>query len=42
MLAEFTAEEAALWQEQGGTAEKRETPSFREALDTVLRQKGRR
>lgn len=40
MLAEFTAEEAALWKE--GAEEKRETPSFREALNTVLRQKGRR
>lgn len=42
MLAEFTAEEAALWRERAGTVEKRETPSFRQALDTVLRQKGRR
>lgn len=41
MLAEFTAEEAAAWREQ--TAEERaQTPGFREALHTVLRQKGRR
>ena len=42
MLAELTAEEAAFWLEPAGTEEKRETPSFREALNTVLRQKGRR
>ena len=42
MLAEFTAEEAAFWREWVETAEKRETPSFREALNTVLRQRGRR
>ena len=43
MLAEFTEEEAALWREQAGTTDKKETtPSFREALNTVLRQKGRR
>lgn len=42
VLAEFTAEEAACWREQAETADKRETPSFRQALDTVLRQKGRR
>ena len=41
MLAEFTAE-AAFWRERVETAEKRETPSFREALNTVLRQRGRR
>ena len=42
MLAEFTAEEAAAWRKQAEAAEKTETPSFREALHTVLRQKGRR
>lgn len=42
LLAELTAEEAALWRERLKTEEKRETPSFREALNTVLRQKGRR
>ena len=42
MLAEFTAEEAAFWREWVETEEKRETPSFREALNTVLRQRGRR
>lgn len=42
LLAEFTAEEAACWREQAKTAEQKETPSFRQALDTVLRQKGRR
>lgn len=42
VLAEFTAEEAALWRERAETQEKRETPSFREALNTVMRQKGRR
>lgn len=42
VLTEFTAEEAALWQERAEAQEKRETPSFREALNTVLRQKGRR
>lgn len=42
LLAEFTAEEAATWREQAETAEKSETPSFREALNTVLRQRGRR
>ena len=42
LLTELTEEEAALWRDQSGTAGKRETPSFREALNTVLRQKGRR
>lgn len=42
LLAEFTAEEAACWREQAETASQKETPSFRQALDTVLRQKGRR
>ena len=42
LLAEFTEEEAALWRDQSGAVKKRETPSFREALDTVLRQRGRR
>ncbi len=42
MLAEFTAEEAALWRENTERESKSETPSFRQALDTVLRQKGRR
>lgn len=42
LLAEFTAEEAACWREQTATADKTQTPSFRQALDTVLRQKGRR
>lgn len=42
LLAEFTAEEAACWREQAATADKTQTPSFRQALDTVLRQKGRR
>lgn len=39
MLAEFTAEEAALWREK---AEKKDLPGFREALNAVLQQKGRR
>lgn len=38
MLAEFTAEEAALWREQAG---EKAAPAFREALNTILRQKGR-
>nr|WP_325186433.1 flagellar biosynthetic protein FliO [uncultured Oscillibacter sp.] len=42
LLAEFTAEETACWLEQAKTADQKETPSFRQALDTVLRQKGRR
>lgn len=42
MLAEFTAEEAALWRKSAETENKSETASFRQALDTVLRQKGRR
>ncbi len=42
MLAEFTAEEAALWRDRTGTEETSATPSFRQALNTVLRQKGRR
>lgn len=42
LLAEFTAEEAACWREQAGTTDQKETPSFRQALDMVLRQKGRR
>ena len=42
LLAELTEEEAVLWRNRAETAKKRETPSFREALDTVLRQKGRR
>lgn len=42
LLAEFTAEEAALWRESTGTEEPSATPSFRQALNTVLRQKGRR
>lgn len=40
ILAEFTAEEAALWRE--GAEKERENPSFRQALNTVLRQKERR
>lgn len=43
LLAELTEQEAALWREGAEQpTEKRETPSFREALNTVLRQKGRR
>ncbi len=42
LLAEFTAEEAALWRDRAGTEETSATPSFRQALNTVLRQKGRR
>lgn len=42
LLAELTEEEAAQWRDRGDSAKKRETPSFREALDTVLRQRGRR
>lgn len=42
LLAEFTAEEAACWREQSETADRTQTPSFRQALETVLRQKGRR
>ena len=42
MLAEFTAEEAALWRRQAETEDQSETPSFRQVLNTVLRQKGRR
>lgn len=42
MLAEFTAEEAALWRRSTETEDQSETPSFRQALNTVLRQKGRR
>lgn len=42
LLTELTEEEAALWRNQSEGAKKRETPSFREALDTVLRQRGRR
>lgn len=42
MLAEFTAEEAALWRKSAETENNSETASFRQALDTVLRQKGRR
>ena len=42
MLAEFTAEEAALWRRQAETEDQSGTPSFRQVLNTVLRQKGRR
>ena len=39
-LAEFTAEEAALWKrEQGETSQ---SPSFREALRLTLKNRGRR
>ena len=41
MLAEFTAEEAALWRRQAETEDQSGTPSFRQVLNTVLRQKGR-
>ena len=41
MLAEFT-EEAALWRRSAERESKSETPSFREALNTVMRQKRRR
>ena len=41
MLTEFTAEEAALWRERA-EEEPQENPGFRQALNTVLRQKGRR
>ena len=42
MLAEFTQEEAALWRKSAERENKSETPSFREALNTVMRQKRRR
>ena len=42
MLSEFTAEEAALWRRQAETEDQSGTPSFRQVLNTVLRQKGRR
>ena len=40
MLAEFTQEEAALWRRSAERESKSETPSFREALNTVMRHKG--
>ncbi|MBD5147369.1 MAG: flagellar biosynthetic protein FliO [Oscillibacter sp.] len=40
-LAEFTKEEAALWQERPEVPDG-QPPSFREALHTVLQQKRRR
>ena len=42
MLAEFTAEEAALWRRQAETEDQSGTPSLRLVLNSVLRQKGRR
>ena len=39
-LAEFTAEEAALWQQE--QVEQPPAPSFREALQITLKNKGRR
>lgn len=39
-LAEFTAEEAALWQQE--QAEQPPAPSFREALQITLKNRGRR
>lgn len=39
-LAEFTAEEAALWKQE--QAEQPQPPSFREALQLTLKNRGRR
>lgn len=41
-IAEFTEEEAKVWTEKSGPAEGGQNPSFRESLQTVLRQRRQR